>query len=190
MKKIILIIFLFLTGCDLFTTRDPAEPENHSQNYLTPTTTDILLSNMKQSFTDGYAEYYIDCFVDQTYLNKKFKFIPSTAAYQTYPVFSDWSLSGETQYFNSLKSKIKSSTSVSLTFSNTLFSPQGGDSALVTSDYRLTFTSTDSRIPSDYQGYLQFKVFLDSRNEWVIVEWTDIKKEDYNSWSELKGSLY
>lgn len=189
MKKIILIILLFLSGCDLFTTRDPAEPENRSQNYNTPTTTDILLSNMKQSFTDGYAEYYIECFVNQTYLNKKFKFIP-TAAYQTNSAFGDWGLNEEKQYFNALKSKLKTNTSVSLTFSNQIFSPQGGDSALVTADYRLTFSSNASSFPSDYQGYLQFKVFLDQRNEWVIVEWTDIKKENYNSWSELKGRLY
>lgn len=185
MKKIIFIILLFLSGCDLFTTRDPAEPENRSQNYNTASTTDILLSNMKQSFTDGYAEYYLECFVDRTYLNKNFKFIPSAALYQ----ISDWGLNGEKQYFNALKAKLKSNTRVALTFSNQVFSPQGGDSALVTADYRITFSSTDNTIPTDYQGYLQFKIFMQN-NGWVIVEWTDIKKESFNSWSELKWRLY
>lgn len=189
MKKTIFLIFLFLSGCDLFSTRNPAEPQNRPRNYLTSTTPDILIGNMKESFKDGYIEYYLECFVDQTFLNRKFKFIPSTAALQSYPVFSDWSIEGEKQYFNKLKSVIKENTSVTLAFSNQVYSPQG-DSAIISADYNITFSPRDNSFPSAYKGFLQFKLFLDSRNQWVIVEWQDIKKEDYYSWSDLKGRLY
>ncbi len=189
MKKLFIILLLFIAGCDMFTTRDPASPENRPQNYLTPTTPDIILANMKESFKDGYVEYYIECFADPTFITRKFKFIPSGSAGSSYPAFSDWNLDGEKQYFNKLKTIIASGSSVELTFSNQVFNPQG-DSTVVTADYHISFTARDSGFPSDYQGYLQFKMFLDRRNQWVIVEWQDIKKENYNSWSDLKGRLY
>jgi len=34
------------------------------------------------------------------------------------------------------------------------------------------------------------KIFLDSRNQWVIVDWQDIKKENLLCWSDLKGRTY
>lgn len=189
MKRAVLIILLCVSGCDLLTTRNPAEPDNRPQNYLTPSTTDILLSNFTQSFKDGYVEYYLECLVDQTFLNRKFRFIPSGSALQSFPVFNDWSIEGEKQYFNKLHSVIKDNSTVTLVLSNQVFNPQG-DSATVTADYRLSFNGKDTSFPSDYQGFLQFKLLLDKRNQWVIVEWQDIKKENYYSWSELKGRLY
>jgi len=185
MKRIILILLLFTGGCDLLTTRTPEEPENRDNNYSTPTTTDVLISNLKQSFADGYTEYYLECFVDETYLSKEFTFTPSAAAYQ----ISGWSLDDEKQYFNKLKTIIKDNTSVTLTFSNLVYSPQG-DNSIITADYKITFSPKDSSFPSEYQGSLQFNAYLDSRNQWVIVNWQDMTKDDYYSWSELKRSLY
>jgi len=188
-KRATIILLLFLSGCDLLTTRDPEPPDNRPSNYLTPSTTDILLNNFSQSFKDGYVEFYIECLVDPTFLSKKFRFIPSASALQSYPVFNDWTTEGEKQYFNKLRSVIKDNSTVTLSLSNQVFSPQG-DSATVSADYHLFFNSKDTNFPSDYQGFLLFKLFLDKRNQWVIVEWQDIKKENYNSWSELKGRLY
>ena len=189
MKRIILLICLLLSGCGLLTTRDPAEPENRPRNYLTPTTPDILINNLKESLKDGYLEYYLECIVDQTFLNKRFKFYPTASAYQSFPVLNDWNLEGEKQYFNKLKSVITENTPVTLTFSNQSYNPQG-DSSLVTADYQISFSARDANFPHSYQGFVEFKIFLDRRNQWVIVEWRDIKKESFLSWSDLKGRLY
>jgi hypothetical protein len=189
MKKKILLICLLLTGCNILTTRDPEDPENRPRNYSTPTTPDILISNLKESLKDGYLEYYLECLADPAFLNKKFKFIPTASAYQIFPVLNDWTLDGEKQYFTKLKSVITDNTPVTLTFSNQSYNPQG-DSALVSADYQLTLTAKDRNFPTEYQGFVQFKIFLDRRNQWVIVEWQDIKKENFLSWSDLKGRLY
>lgn len=178
MKRIILLIFILLTGCNLLTTRNPAEPENRPRNYLTATTPDILLSNLKESLKDGYLEYYLECIVNQSFLNKGFKFYANSAAYQSFPLLNEWNLEGEKQYFNKLKSVITENSPVTLVFSNQSYNPQG-DSALVTADYQITLSAKDRNFPNSYKGFVEFKIFLDSRNQWVIVEWRDIKKRKF-----------
>lgn len=188
MKKIILLICFLTAGCNLLSTRNPAEPENRPRNYLTPTTPDILLSNLKESFKDGYIEYYIECLVDQSFLSREFKFYPTASAYQN--SFIDWNVDAEKQYFNKLKSIINTNTPVTLTLLNESYSPQGSNSTLVTAEYELKFSPIDGGFPGEYRGALEFKMFVDSRGQWVIVEWRDIIKEGFLSWSDLKGSLY
>lgn len=190
MKRFILIIFLFLGGCDLLSTRAPEEPENRPRNYLVPTTADLVISNLKESLKDGYVEYYLECFADQTFINKKFRFIPAASALQSFPVFNDWGIEGEKQYFNKLKSLLKENTGVSLTFSDLEYNPQGSGSTIVTASYNLSFQGKDTSFPSQYQGFLQLNLSTDNRGQWVIVEWIDFKKDNFNSWSELKGRLY
>lgn len=190
MKKTILLICLFLAGCDLLSTRSPEDPDNRPRNYLTPTTPDILISNLKESLKDGYLEYYLECLVDQSFLSKSFQFYSTASASQKFPQLIDWNIDGEKQYFNKLKSIINTNTSVTLTLTNESYSPQGNNSTWVTADYKLAFSPKDSSFPDEYSGSLEFKMFTDSRGQWVIVEWRDIVKEGFLSWSELKGSLY
>lgn len=190
MKRLIPIIFLLLGGCDLLSTRDPAEPENRPRNYLVPTTVDIVISNLKESLKEGYIEYYLECFADQTFINKKFRFIPAASALQSFPVFNDWGIEGEKQYLNKLKSLLKVNTGISLTFTELEYNPQGSGSTIITASYNLSFQLKDPGFPAQYQGYLQFNLSLDNRGQWVIVDWIDYKKDNFNSWSELKGRLY
>ncbi len=184
-----LILMVVINSCDLFTTRDPESPENPSNNLIPATTPEILFSNLKSSIESKVLEYYLSCFVDQTYLSKDFVFIASGSALTQYPVLSFWNLNSERQYFNNLIANLLEGSNITITYFDQTNNPQG-DSAIYSLDYSINIVSTNTTLAGDYKGSAQFKIFLDSRNQWVIVEWQDIKKENYSCWSDLKGKVY
>lgn len=188
MKKIILVCLLIgITSCDLLTTRNPEEPDTLASNNIPATRPDILFSNLKSALEEKVVENYMQCFVDQLFLQKEFKFIPSTAQYS---IFNNWDLDSEKQYFVNLKSRSKAGRSIVLELSNTI-TTQFGDSAVYQFDYLLSLAANDQNINGDYKGKGEFKIFLDNRNpqQWVIVEWRDFAIENSLSWSDLKGRL-
>lgn len=188
MKKNILIILLLLviTACDLLTTRTPEEPVKPGSGNIPATSPQILFQNFKLSFEDKIIENYLSCFVDSSFLKKKFLFIPATGSITQYPVLNSWRLNSERQYLNNLKSQ---GANISLSFTNTVNTPLG-DSAIYSLDYQINISSNNITFAGNYSGSAIFKIFLDSRNQWVIVDWQDIKKENLNCWSDLKGRTY
>ena len=73
MKKIIIILLIIsITGCDLFTNRDPEDPDAARSNYLPATTLDILFSNLKNSLQEKVLENYMASFIDPSFINLPF----------------------------------------------------------------------------------------------------------------------
>lgn len=190
MKYILSIVLLFiLTSCDLFSTRDPELPTTASTTQIPATTPDILFSNLKSSIEDKVLDNYLGCFADQAYTSKKYYFTASAGAFAQFPVLSNWGLEAERQYFNNLNTISLTGKSVTLTFSNQFNTPLG-DSAVYQLDYSLNVKTKDQSITGEYSGSAQFKIYLDKRNQWVIGNWEDIRKNNLKSWSDLKGRLY
>lgn len=180
---------LILAGCDVFSTRSPEDPEGGRSSFIPATTPEILFQNLIDSFSEKIAENYLACFVDQAFLNREYKFIPSAGSVSQYSVLTYWDIEAERQYFNNVRSISNSEAPIILELLNEIATPQG-DSASYQYDYRLMISSVDQSIPPSYEGSLQFKIHLDNRQQWVITEWQDIKKDNFSSWSELKGRFY
>jgi hypothetical protein len=191
MKKLLLVIILIfsVSSCELFTTRDSEEPTTLSSSQVPATTPDILFSNFKTSIESKIVENYLACFVDPTILQKKYSFIASSGSMAQFPALSNWGLEAERQYFNNIKTISLTGNSISLKLSNKVNTPLG-DSAIYQFDYTFSIQTKDQTITGDYKGTAQFKIYLDSRNQWVIVTWEDLRKDDSRSWSDLKGRMY
>ncbi len=191
MKKIFSILFLSLSiiSCDLLTTRDPQEPDKPGSNNIPATSPQILFQNLKNSIDEKIVENYLACFVDSSFLRKRFSFVPASGSITQYPVLNSWNFSSERQYFTNLRANLSQGGSISATFSDAVNTPQG-DSAIYWLNYSLQISSNNPNLAGNYSGSALFKIFLDSRNQWVIVEWQDIKKENLLSWSDLKGRTY
>ena len=189
MKTAFIFLLIGLASCDLLTTRDSEEPTTSGNNIIPATTPDILFNNFKASLEDKILENYLASFVDGSFLKKSFKYFPSAGSNSQYPALNNWSIESERQYFRNLKSISSQGKSITLSLfnsSNTTF----GDSAIYQFEYKLTLVASDQSISGDYTGNTQFKIYLDSRNQWVIVEWNDFRKNNSKSWSDLKGRLY
>lgn len=190
MKKIIIILLIVsISGCDLFTNRDPEDPDSARSNYLPATTHDILFSNLKNSLQEKVLENYMASFIDPSFIDLPFVFIPSSEAVVKFPSLVDWGLSAERQSFNNIINTTQQSTPIILDLQNEIKNTTG-DSAVFQFDYTLTLSSTNENIPSVFKGNVKFFIFLDSRNQWAIGRWEDIKIGTNPSWSELKGAMY
>jgi len=190
MKKSFSILTLLvglIAGCDLWTTRSPEDPSNSTSNFVPASDPETLFQNLKSALQDGIVENYIACFVDVSYLKKEFVFIPASGTIIENPRLSSWNLQAEKEYFNELISKLKSGSSI--TFNYTIAQKDyNSEYYEYVIDYAISFQS--SSLSGEYQGTSRFKIYVDSRGQCVIVEWEDIKKNDYDCWSELKGRTY
>ena len=151
MKKTIIILFLFLHGCDLFTNREPEKPDAARSNYLPATSSDILFSNLKNSMQEKVLENYMACFVDPSFSEITYIFIPSNQAVVRFPSLTEWNIPAERQYFNNLINNTSSNTPIILDLQNEIKNTIG-DSTVFQYDYVLTFSSTDESLPDIYRG--------------------------------------
>jgi len=190
MKKVIFILILFLfSGCDVLETRDAELPDTQRKSYLPATTPDILFLNIKNSLKEKILENYMASFVDNSFSPKPFIFIPSSESVASFPGLATWDLQSEQQYFNNLIVGTKDNIPIILDLQNEIKSNMG-DSAIYQYDYILSLTPNNENLSSSYRGNLKFYINLDSRNQWVISRWEDIKVGDNPTWSALKGALY
>ncbi len=190
MKKIVFILALItLGGCDLFTTRTPQTPVAPATSYVPATSPDILFNNFTSALQDKVLDNYMACFVDSSFLKKRFRFVASSGSSSQFPVLTSWNLDAEKQYFRNMKSIASDGNSVTLSLSNQI-NTQFGDSAVYQYDYTLSLLAADKTVSGAYEGTALFKIFLDSRNQWVIVQWEDSRKNNEQSWSDLKGRIY
>ena len=179
------IILIFLTGCDIFTTRDAEEPNQPRSNLPLAFERDTLINNFILSYRDKLIQDYLNCFSDSIFTGKNFTFTASSEAASQYPSLNEWDLRSEENYFRNIVARSED-IPVILILSNSNFSQQG-DSVIYTATYSLTVPLTDPGVPQNYQGGLIFYIFQDKSLIWRIYFWQDFKSGDLPSWSELKG---
>lgn len=188
MKIILILICIFvLTSCDLLTTRDPEEPDSPRSNFVTPTTPDLLFSNLINSFKEKIVENYIACFVDNSFLDVTYTFTPSAGSVAQFTILNDWDINAERQYFNNLKTLSLQNAPIVIQLNDEVKNTQGNSAV-----YQYTYSIS---VPFEsentiYKGNAIFSIHLDSRNNWVITKCEDIRIDDFPSWSELRGKYY
>ncbi len=191
MKHLVIILFgiVILNSCELLQTRNAEKPVSQRSDFIVATTPQQLFKNLQDAFREKILRNYEVCFVDTSFLKKKYVFIPSAGSIVKYNILSDWDIDAEKQYFTNLISKVKEKDAIVLNLFNEENTSQG-DSAQYVFDYKISFPVDDPNIPNEYEGSAQFTINLDANNQWVITKWQDFKKENFPSWSELKGRFY
>ena len=193
MNKAILILFVLIsvTACDLFTTRPSESPDQTKSNFIPPVEAMDVISNITNSFSDKNVQNYMRCFVDTLFAEKGFGFSASSEAISLYQIFSQgWGLSEERKYFSSIINKVADYIPITLGLSDENIT-NFGDSLIYSAKYTINVpVPFGDPFPQNYEGSLQFNMLRDSRGEYVIYYWKDIKSGVLPSWSELKGSSY
>lgn len=189
MKTIILFSLFLISGCDFLTTRNAEEPDIGRSSFVVATTPEQLFINLTDSFREKIERNYESCFVDSSFLNKKFVFYASSEAISKFSVLSNWNIDAEKDYFRNFIANIPIEKTVVVSLFNESSSQQG-DSALYNFDYTILLPNISNQIELEYRGSSQFRINLDANNQWVITEWTDIGIDEYPSWSVLKGNFY
>jgi hypothetical protein len=184
--KIILLSFLILSGCDIFSTRDAESPSQPRSNLLQAFERETLIDNFIISYKDKSVYDYLNCFSDSIFTGKEFTFVASSEAASQYPSLNqDWDIKSEETYFKNI---IAASQDIPITLilSSPSFSQQG-DSIIYTASYSLTVPFIDQEIENNFGGDLIFYMLRDNNLIWRIYFWQDLKSGDSQSWSEIKG---
>jgi len=185
----ILSISLIVAGCELLSTREPEKPVQPRTSFKPATTIDQLLENLVNAHSEKISDDYFICFADTLYISKEFRFFASSETSLNNPIFEFWGIEKEKQFYSNLISLVRDNSSILVSFTNKQ-KTQTGDSALVQLAYTISFVLSAAEETSNYSGSSELRLKLDSRNFWVITEWTDYKIRESISWSELKASLY
>ena len=102
------IVFFFITitlvSCDLLTTRKAEEPKAGRSSYIIATTPEQLFNNLQNSFREKIEQDYLSSFVDSSFLQIDYRFIPSSEAIVKYDILSQWDLKAEKTYFKNCAS--------------------------------------------------------------------------------------
>ncbi len=189
MKTIFSILLFIQFGCSLTETREPEEPVTTRSDFIAATTPDILFNNLIESFKEKITENYLSSFVDTSFLNRRYNFIPSASSLTQFSDLANWDIESERQYFNNLRSVSVENSPIILLLENENANIQI-DSAVYEYDYSITLTTNDGSLSNKYEGSVRFTIHRDSRNWWVILKWEDVDSGVNPSWSELKGRLY
>ena len=186
---VILLLSVFLSSCDLITTRDAEPPNTSRNNYLPATSPEILFTNLTNSFKDKVVENYIACLADPAFTDKQFTFVPSVSASAIFAAFANWDLTSERGYFTNLVNTLPAQTPIILSLSE-LGNSQYPDSSVYEFSYVINTNFSSENVSETYEGNLKFTLILDSRQQWVIYRWVDYEQSGKLSWSELKGRMY
>lgn len=186
---ILLFLFILNTGCGLFGSRTVEPPSAPRSTYIQPTTPDLVLANLNFAITEKNLDNYMRCLSDPAFSNRIYRYFPDAISQVSYPVFLNWNLANERNYYSNLISFTDESATSNLFLSNTVINT-GIDSAIVDSDYILVFNHNKQNVAKAVKGKLRFIMGIDSRSLWSVHNWYDfIDNDNDTTWSVLKANF-
>ena len=187
--KIYFFLFLLLSGCGLFDLRDPEDPSNTRATFIPPTTPENVTRNLISAITEKNVENYTKCFVDSNYSQRRFSYTPDAVSMSQYPVFANWSITKEKNYYNNLAALTNQNATAFLSLPNMNIS-SATDTAVIDSEYIMIYEHNRATVGKTMKGKLRFYLSTDSRNLWSIHNWIDFKvNEGDTTWSALKANF-
>ena len=190
----LLIIITFFTGCNLFSTRTPEEPDTGRSSFLPPTSVDIVVLNFINAIKEKETENYVSCFSDTAQsADYNYIFIPTSEANARYEaIFKYWDINSERRAFNSMVSNMLAESYPEFILKNAQYDVLLPDSAVYIAEYYLTIGHNLATIPRAFSGTLQFTLKPTANGMWSIQRWIDNKIDSDSlttSWSILKANF-
>lgn len=190
LTKIFLFVLLLLTltNCYFFETRQPADPNSDSGDFLPPTSPQIVVENLLAAFSAKNADNYGQCFVVGGYT-----FTPSMDAVTNFGgVFSNWNEESEKRYLRSLSSQLGEYNTLSIEFESTDFETINSDSAVLITNYICKYSLRIAQFPMEYQGKVVLTIVPLEAGTWAIRRWQDfaLPKSEFETISHLKAYFY
>jgi len=186
----ILSLFALLISCtNPFTTRDVEPPGDKTQSDIfdQPTSSEIVMSNLRFALEQMNSENYIKCFVDSSQTTD-YPFVFQPDQNIDYIKFSGWQLTDERNYINKI---FNSSKNIVFTYLDNP-QPQPIASAINLAEtpyfrYELTVDNGETAV---YQGKARMRLVQNDQTLWSIYYWEDTRDDTQNpnTWSLLKAN--
>ena len=174
---------LGLTGCSLFSTREPETPLTESGTFIQPDTPEQVVENLKESIAELNTLNY------RRSLGEPFVFRPTATALARESLFSSWSRSQEEQYFSALVAAASLNSGHSLQLNDQSFTLISTNEFLLDATYVLTINHRRTEVPVQVQGRLRWLIEQSGEGLWSLTDWTDQELGSSPSWSDLKAEF-
>ncbi|MEP7233921.1 MAG: hypothetical protein ABI778_01375 [Ignavibacteriota bacterium] len=202
-RPALMLLFLFLNSCDLFTTRTPETPDLGSTFIWTPAATpNYLLDNFSATMTVLDATNYAKCFIGSKDSasdgsQQVFTFSPRPALDPNIRVlFDQWNVQSERNFMTKLAASLVTDPKLTVKFSNVNINQVNSNSADITLEYLVLLpVQSNSTIPPSISGSMGLHIIVvtteEQTKEWRIVNWSDFAQTSGNAktFTELKSQV-
>lgn len=183
MRIVLITLALWLTGCELFDTRQPEDPEGARGSWEVPISPEDVLTNLTLAIFERNATNYM-----RTFPPDSFEFIADPSVVQQQPGLADWNRADEQAHVNSLFGEgVLPRDSIAFVVFSAIEQTILGDTAHVTAHYELTMQVAIAGAPGLMAGEAQFSLKIGDQGYWEIRRWSDRRTEELASWSDLKA---
>ena len=173
-----------LTGCDVFSTREPVPPLEDAGTFGQPDTPDQVIVNIENAISELNAQNYRRSFADG------FEFGPTASAAATDPsIWTGWGAQDEESYFRAMVQAARLTSGNELRFNETTLSAVTPERFSFDAGYVLTINHRRPDLDATLQGRLVWTLEQDEDGLWRITEWIDRELGDAASWSDLKAEF-
>lgn len=187
--SLIALLLLFIQSCGLFDTREVEPPNTSRSTFIQPTSADIVLANLSYAIAEKNLDNYMRCFVDTNFSSKRFRYYPDAISQSSFPVFLNWNLTAERNYYSNLLSFTPQTASSNL-FPDNVVVTTAIDSTIIDMDYIFVFDHSRANIAKQASGKLRFIMGVDTRGLWSIHTWYDfLNSKNDTTWSFIKASF-
>lgn len=172
-----------MSGCSLFSTRDPEEPLTESGTFTQPDTPEQVIENLQAAISELNTLNY------RRSLSETMIFRPTATALSRESLFSSWSRSQEEQYFSAMVAAASLNSGHSLQLNDQSLTLIDAGAFLLDATYVLTVNHRRTEIPVRVQGRLRWLIEQSSDGLWSLSDWTDQELGSSASWSDLKADF-
>ncbi len=176
-----MISVVFVSGCSLFSTREPDRPITDSGTYIQPDTPEQVIENIQSAISELNTLNY------RRSLAEGLLFRPTATAEARETVFVNWSRAQEEQYFSSMVAAASSGNGHNLALNDRTFAIVNDSRYVLDATYVLTLNHSRPDAETRVQGRLQWVVDQGQDGLWSLSEWTDQELGLSASWSDLKA---
>jgi hypothetical protein len=180
LPSVLLLIFL-ISGCSLFSTRQPDEPITDSGTFSQPDTPEQVVENIQSAISELNTLNYRRSLADGMI------FRPTASAQARESVFLNWSRPQEEQYFSTMAAAAGSGTGHNLALNDRSFAIISDSKYVLDATYVLTLNHSRPDADKQVQGRLQWVIDQGQDGLWSLTEWTDQELGLSGSWSDLKA---
>jgi hypothetical protein len=184
----IILIALFVVSCakNPFSTRDSEPPTAKAGTFITPTTPQIVLENLRLCHSELVIGNFVQC-LDSDFVFT-YDFLPGAQP------DSGWGFKQELnlieKMFNDFNAT-KSERSLRVTFVAQAQQPDIilDSTATLVRSYTVLVIDSSGLMSSSYRGIARFEMIESAFNFWAIRSWSDLHLNlDIPSWAELKSA--
>ncbi len=182
MPRPLLLVLLFVWGCDALTPRTPETPTG-AATFVQPDTPETVLANLVASLRDRSPSTY------RRSLDADLTYTPSREAASRDGFWPTWSAQEEEAYFRTLTSAAQPGATFSLSLATTTPSEVTADAFVLDTDYVLITPHNRAEAPTTVRGRLRWRIERSGDGLWRLTDWTD-EATDGSTWSDLKAAFF